>query len=168
VNRYLSGLLDSRRFEEAVASPVIPPTDVRELVLGVANLICQGSASNRLILNIPRVVSVVPTDGVLLEHALANLIENALSYSPVDASVDLTIDAGSPEPVPIQRLRGMPRSVAYGSGGAQAVAAQRFVALPTGRVQHYGGSPPYSEPQPIAARGSVSLSGIGGCGSFVS
>lgn len=91
LNRYLSGLLDARRLEAAAASAVVEPTDVRELILRVANLIGQRCGGDRLTVNIPRVVSIVPTDGPLLEHALVNLIENAMKYSPDEARVALTL-----------------------------------------------------------------------------
>jgi two-component system sensor histidine kinase KdpD len=87
LNSLIGNLLDMSRVHADALHPFVRPTALDE----VAPLIAHGlDDGRRLHLDIPDALPLVATDPGLLERALANLVANALRYSPPDQPPTLT------------------------------------------------------------------------------
>ena len=134
LDRLVGRLLDASRVQVGAVHVFFRPVGLDEVV-GAA-LGGLGAARERVIVDIPESLPEVQTDPALLERAVANLIENALIWSPSTKSVrvsageiarriDLRItDRGPGIPLdsrdavfqPFQRLGDSPRSEGVGLG----------------------------------------------------
>ncbi|HEY3088325.1 MAG TPA: ATP-binding protein [Jatrophihabitantaceae bacterium] len=87
----IANLLDMSRIHTGSLSPFIRPTALDE----VAPLVVHGlDDAQRLNVAIPDALPLLTADPGLLERALANLVANALRYSPPDRPPTLTAQAG--------------------------------------------------------------------------
>jgi two-component system sensor histidine kinase KdpD len=87
----IGNLLDMSRIHTGSLSPFIRPTALDE----VAPLVVHGlDDAQRLHVAIPDALPLLAADPGLLERALANLVANALRYSPPDRPPTLTAQAG--------------------------------------------------------------------------
>ena len=87
----IANLLDMSRIHAGSLSPFIRPTALDE----VAPLVVHGlDGAQRLSVTIPDALPLLAADPGLLERALANLVANALRYSPADHPPTLTAQAG--------------------------------------------------------------------------
>ena len=87
----IGNLLDMSRIHTGSLSPFIRPTALDE----VAPLVVHGlDDAERLTVAIPDALPLLTADPGLLERALANLVANALRYSPPDRPPTLTAQAG--------------------------------------------------------------------------
>ncbi|HET7075220.1 MAG TPA: ATP-binding protein, partial [Mycobacterium sp.] len=83
----IGNLLDVTRIHTGAVQPFIRPTALDE----VAPLVVGGlDGGERVRFDIPDALPLLATDPGLLERALANLIGNALRYSPADQPPTLT------------------------------------------------------------------------------
>jgi two-component system sensor histidine kinase KdpD len=83
----IANLLDMTRLHTGALQPYLHPTGIDEVApLAVRNV--PGGARVRL--DVPDVLPLVHTDAGLLERALANLLANALRYSPDDRPPELS------------------------------------------------------------------------------
>ncbi len=83
--RIIANLLDMSRVQAAALNVTMRPTGVEEVVLGaIATL---DPNARRVSVDVPAGLPDVLADPALLEQALANLIGNALRYSPEDVPV---------------------------------------------------------------------------------
>ena len=134
LDRLVGRLLDASRVQVGAVHVFFRPVGLDEVV--AAALGGLGAGRERVIVDIPESLPEVQTDPALLERAVANLIENALIWSPDTESVrvsageiarriDLRItDRGPGIPVdsrdavfqPFQRLGDSPRSEGVGLG----------------------------------------------------
>jgi two-component system sensor histidine kinase KdpD len=134
LDRLVGRLLDASRVQAGAVHVFFRPIGLDEVV--AAALGGLGAGRERVIVDIPESLPEVQTDPALLERAVANLIENALIWSPSTESVrvsageiarriDLRItDRGPGIPVdsraavfqPFQRLGDSPRSEGVGLG----------------------------------------------------
>jgi len=80
LDRLVGRLLDASRIQSGALTTSIEARDLEE-VIGSA-LRGLGPRASSVLLEIPIGLSSVPTDAALLERAVANLIENALTWSP--------------------------------------------------------------------------------------
>jgi two-component system sensor histidine kinase KdpD len=86
----ISNLLDMSRIHTGALQPFVRPTALDE----VAPLVVQAvDGGERLRFDIPEALPLLDTDPGLLERALANLVANALRYSPPDRPPILTATA---------------------------------------------------------------------------
>lgn len=87
LNGLIGNLLDMSRIQTGALQPLIRPTALDE----VAPLVVQGLDDTSAVhLNIPDDLPLVAADPGLLERVLANLVSNALRYSPPDRPPTLT------------------------------------------------------------------------------
>lgn len=83
---FIANLLDMSRLQAGVVVARIGPMDVADVV-DRAEL---AFASDRVIVDLPRALPKVAADPALLERMVANLISNALRYSPISQPVEVT------------------------------------------------------------------------------
>ncbi|MFM1964870.1 MAG: hypothetical protein RL134_595 [Actinomycetota bacterium] len=83
---FIANLLDMSRLQAGVVVARIGPMDVADVV-DRAELVF---ASDRVIVDLPRALPKVAADPALLERMVANLISNALRYSPISQPVEVT------------------------------------------------------------------------------
>lgn len=79
----ITNLLDLSRIEAGVLRPVLRPMSLEEILPTAA----QGLDARRISLDIPQNLTDVESDPALLERALANLMGNALTWSPPDKPI---------------------------------------------------------------------------------
>ncbi|WP_435229873.1 DUF4118 domain-containing protein, partial [Streptomyces sp. Tue6028] len=136
LDHLVGNLLDMSRLQTGTVTPIIRETDVDEVV----PMALGGVPEDSVELDIPETLPMVHVDRGLLERAVANIVENAVKYSPpgekvlVSASaladrVELRIvDRGPGVPdeakdrifEPFQRFGDSPRGVGVGLGLAVA------------------------------------------------
>lgn len=83
---FIANLLDMSRLQAGVVVARVGPMDVADVV-DRAEL---AFASDRVIVDLPRALPKVAADPALLERMVANLISNALRYSPISQPVEVT------------------------------------------------------------------------------
>jgi two-component system sensor histidine kinase KdpD len=86
----IANLLDMSRVQSGALTPFVAPVSVDEVAL----LALRGlNDADRVAIDVPEDLPLVLTDGGLLERALANLVDNALRWSPPDRAPTLTAAA---------------------------------------------------------------------------
>jgi two-component system sensor histidine kinase KdpD len=75
----IANLLDMSRLQTGALQPFLRPAAVDEVVPLAVQAVADGRA---VVLEVPETLPLVATDAGLLERALANLLSNALRYSP--------------------------------------------------------------------------------------
>ncbi|MFC9060448.1 ATP-binding protein [Streptomyces sp. NPDC057074] len=83
LDHLVGNLLDMSRLQTGTVTPLIREIDVDEVAPMALGGVPEGSAE----LDIPETLPMVAVDAGLLERALANLVENAVKYSPDDRGV---------------------------------------------------------------------------------
>ncbi|MEU5628047.1 sensor histidine kinase KdpD [Streptomyces tendae] len=83
LDHLVGNLLDMSRLQTGTVTPLIREIDVDEVAPMALGGVPEGSAE----LDIPETLPMVAVDSGLLERALANLVENAVKYSPDDRTV---------------------------------------------------------------------------------
>src|SRR5439155_15715789 len=95
LDRVVEQLLDLSRLEAGAAEPHRELWHIDELVgQALAGL---GAAASRVTLDIASETPLVEVDAAQIERALANLLENAVRYSPPGSQVLLRAEPGSTE-----------------------------------------------------------------------
>ncbi|WP_416477174.1 ATP-binding protein [Streptomyces sp. LKA04] len=89
LDHLVGNLLDMSRLQTGTVTPLIREIDVDEVAPMALGGVPEGSAE----LDIPETLPMVAVDAGLLERALANLVENAVKYSPGDRGVLVTASA---------------------------------------------------------------------------
>lgn len=150
LDRLIGNLLDMSRIQSGVATAAVVPTATEEVV--AAALSALDAPADRVRIDVSEQLPLVLTDPALLERSVANLVSNALSWSPpgrhvhieaaaVAGQVELrVIDRGPGIPAsdrarvfePFQRLGD--RSSEVGAGLGLAIA-RGFVELTGGRLE---------------------------------
>jgi two-component system sensor histidine kinase KdpD len=85
LNRYVGDLLDMTRLEGGALHPRADLVDVRDVLEAAIERVARRLGARTLERDFPEVLSMVKADSGLLEQAVVNILENAISYSP-DAS----------------------------------------------------------------------------------
>ena len=136
LDHLVGNLLDMSRLRTGTVTPLIREIDVDEVAPMALGGVPEGSAE----LDIPETLPMVAVDAGLLERAMANLVENAVKYSPDDRTVLVAASAladrvevrvvdrgpGVPDDAkdrifePFQRYGDAPRGVGVGLGLAVA------------------------------------------------
>jgi two-component system, OmpR family, sensor histidine kinase KdpD len=91
LTRMLQHLLDLRRVETGSATPSLVATDVAAVVSATLDEL--GPAAGRVAVEIPASLPPAIADWGLLERALANVVRNALTWSPPGAAVGVAAGA---------------------------------------------------------------------------
>jgi two-component system sensor histidine kinase KdpD len=81
LNRYVGDLLDMTRLEGGALEPRAEPTDVREVLDAAIERVSRRLGARTLERDFAGQLSLVSADAGLLEQAVANILENAVSYS---------------------------------------------------------------------------------------
>ncbi|MFF8847406.1 DUF4118 domain-containing protein [Streptomyces sp. NPDC015127] len=89
LDHLVGNLLDMSRLETGTVTPVIRETDVDEVVPMALVGVPEGSVE----LDIPETLPMVAVDRGLLERTVANIVENAVKYSPGGAPVLVSASA---------------------------------------------------------------------------
>ncbi|MEU9131049.1 sensor histidine kinase KdpD [Kitasatospora sp. NPDC048540] len=92
LDHLINNLLDMSRLQTGTVTPLIQPTDLDEVVPYALG----GVPPEEVRLDVPETLPMIHADAGLLERALANLIENAVKYSPDGQRVLVKADALKP------------------------------------------------------------------------
>ncbi|WP_280722125.1 sensor histidine kinase KdpD [Kitasatospora sp. MAA4] len=96
LDHLINNLLDMSRLQTGTVTPLIQEVDLDEVVPFALG----GVPLESVRLEVPETLPMVPADAGLLERALANLIENAVKYSPPGERVLVKADALEPSTGP--------------------------------------------------------------------
>ncbi|MFI6333469.1 ATP-binding protein [Streptomyces sp. NPDC050535] len=136
LDHLVGNLLDMSRLQTGTVTPLIRDIDLDEVVPMALGGVPEGSVG----LDIPESLPMIAVDAGLLERAVANLVENAVKYSPADERVLVSasamadrvemrvVDRGPGVPdeakdrifAPFQRYGDAPRGAGVGLGLAVA------------------------------------------------
>jgi two-component system sensor histidine kinase KdpD len=92
LNRIVGNLLHMTRLESGVVSANLQPQEPGEIVEMTLSTLRHPS---RVQVKLPPDLPMVEVDFGLLQQALANLVENALKFSPPDSPVEIGMDSGA-------------------------------------------------------------------------
>jgi two-component system, OmpR family, sensor histidine kinase KdpD len=166
LNRLVENLLDVSRIEAGALRPEREWYPLDALVDDVAGRLKEAAARHHLVVDVPETLPPVPLDYVLVGQALANLIENAVKYTPPGSTIRVTagqegdavvlavLDDGPGVPPAAQprvfdkfyRVSGGDTAPTQGTGLGLAVVR--------GVAEAHGGSAGVSSPPPGEARGT--------------
>lgn len=85
LDRVVGNLLDMSRLQAGATNAALAPTALEEVV--AAALSALDAPAERVSVDVSEELPLVLTDGALLERAIANLVSNALAWSPADREV---------------------------------------------------------------------------------
>ena len=88
----IANLLDMSRLNAGVLQPYLRPAAIDEVVPMALHAVPEG---RRVVVDVPETLPLVSTDAGLLERAIANLLSNALRYSPDEHPPRLVASAGA-------------------------------------------------------------------------
>ena len=89
LDHLVGNLLDMSRLQTGTVTPIIRETDLDEVV----PMTLGGVPENSVELDIPETLPMVSVDRGLLERAVANVVENAVKYSPPEEKVLVSASA---------------------------------------------------------------------------
>ncbi|MEV7024944.1 sensor histidine kinase KdpD [Kitasatospora sp. NPDC093558] len=92
LDHLINNLLDMSRLQTGTVTPLIQETDLDEVVPFALG----GVPLESVRLDVPETLPMIRADGGLLERSLANLVENAVKYSPPGVKVLVKADALHP------------------------------------------------------------------------
>lgn len=85
LDELITNLLDMSRLEAGVVIATLSATDLGAVIDKVELAV----ASDRLVVDVPRAIPPVSADPALLERVVANLVSNAMRYSPPGTPIEL-------------------------------------------------------------------------------
>lgn len=101
VDLFATHFLEQRSLESTTGTPLLTPVPldpVVESALTRARLVA-GAKNQRLLLDTVTPQAVVLADELLLDRALSNLLDNAVKYSPLGATITIRVTADSAGPI---------------------------------------------------------------------
>jgi two-component system sensor histidine kinase KdpD len=90
LDRLVANLLHQTRLESGTISPHLVPCDIHDIVLGARKTIEEPLQGRTVEVDIPADPMLVMADAPLLEHALANLLHNAVLYTPLETPISIS------------------------------------------------------------------------------
>ncbi|MFF1908417.1 ATP-binding protein [Kitasatospora sp. NPDC058218] len=129
LDHLINNLLDMSRLQTGTVTPLIQETDLDEVVPFALG----GVPAEAVRLDVPETLPMIRADGGLLERSLANLVENAVKYSPDGVKVLVKADALHPSG---GRARVELRIVDRGPGVPEEAKERIFAPF-----QRYGDAP---------------------------
>jgi signal transduction histidine kinase len=91
LDRMVYDLLDASRIESGHLSLVVEPCDLREMVRATADLFEPMLMTHELVVSLPDAPVIARCDGTRMEQVLANLLTNAVKYSPSGGRVTVRL-----------------------------------------------------------------------------
>ena len=131
----IDDLLDLSRLRAGVLVPASDWTDVRDVVETCVGALAP-AGRDRVVVRVGAGLPLVPADDAHLERVVANLVENALKFSPAGTQVEIAVARG-PE------------------GGVRVTVADRGPGIDPGEAARL------VEPFQRAAQGDASGTGLG-------
>jgi signal transduction histidine kinase len=99
LERMLNDLLDTARIEAGEVEMRVERLDLRDLVRSALELFEGSSPQHRLVSEVPEFAVPVYCDPLRIEQVLANLVSNAIKYSPAGGEVRATLRTANGEAV---------------------------------------------------------------------
>jgi two-component system sensor histidine kinase KdpD len=111
LNRYVGDLLDMTRLEGGALEARADLIDVRESLEGAIERVSRRLGARALERDFARELSMVKADPGLLEQAVVNILENAISYSPDGSRIEVAVYEDPDDVVIVieDQGRGIPR-----------------------------------------------------------
>ena len=91
LNRLVGNLLQMTRLEAGAMHVAMEPADIEDLIGAAIGQIEDRILERDIQISIPPNLLMVPLDFVLIVHALGNLIDNALKYSPAGSPIEVEV-----------------------------------------------------------------------------
>ncbi|MFD3582901.1 ATP-binding protein [Streptomyces sp. NPDC058683] len=91
LDHLVGNLLDMSRLQTGTVTPIVREIDLDEVVPMALVGVPEGSVD----LDVPETLPMVEADAGLLERSVANLVENAVKYSPTDRPGDVVVVSAS-------------------------------------------------------------------------
>lgn len=92
LQRFLIDLLEASRIEDGGVKPRIESVDLTDVIIAVLSDLRQNHDNARVTTLIDPDCPLVMSDAVLLRHALINLVDNALKFSPETSKVEVALE----------------------------------------------------------------------------
>jgi len=89
LNRYVGDLLDMTKLEGGALAPRREHLDVRDVLRAAIDRVSRRLGQRRIERDFPTELSLVMADTALLEQAVVNILENAITYSPDGTVVEV-------------------------------------------------------------------------------
>lgn len=152
LNRYVGDLLDMSRLEGGALVTRREWTDVRDVLRASVDRVKRRLEKRRVSWDFPDQVTLVMADASLLEQALVNILENAITYSPDGTGIDVAAyedrrnvvisieDEGRGIPTPelelvFEKFRRLDEATDRGKGAGLGLAISKgFVEAMGGRI----------------------------------
>jgi len=90
LNRLVANLLDMTRLEAGALKVTKEPCELQDVVGTVLLQLADRLGDRAVTTEIPPDLPLVPVDFVLIAQALANVLDNAIKYSPADLPIEIT------------------------------------------------------------------------------
>lgn len=116
LNRQISNLLDMTRLESGKVKVVKDWQSLEEVVGAALNSLTDHLADHPVHVSLPDDMPLVPCDSLLIGQVFANLLENAIKYTPPATPIDITAEVNG--------------------GGVTVAVADRGPGLPPGDEDH--------------------------------
>jgi two-component system sensor histidine kinase KdpD len=91
LQRFLGDLLEASRIEDGALEPRPETVDLTDIVAAVLRDLRQAEEGGRVLTRVDPACPLIPTDPVLLRHALINIIDNALKFSPAESPIEVEL-----------------------------------------------------------------------------
>ena len=89
MNRFITNLLDTARLDSGILKPNREWCDVNDIIGVTLNEIRELLPEDRVVVSVPDDLPPVFVDLGLVEQVLMNLLDNAIKYSPADATISI-------------------------------------------------------------------------------
>jgi len=89
LNRLVGNLLDMTRLEAGAMKVKREPCDAEDLIGSAISQMEERLAGRDVLVNVAENTPMIPVDFVLIVHALNNLLDNAVKYSPPDSALEV-------------------------------------------------------------------------------
>lgn len=91
LNRYVGDLLDMTKLEGGALAPRAEALDVRDVLRAAMDRVVRRLGERRIERDFPDRLSLVKADFSLLEQAVVNILENAITYSPDATPIEVCL-----------------------------------------------------------------------------